>query len=227
MAKRKLGRGTAGDKLHLRTSRLSDALLEHETKCQTKMEEIFTWYVEEASAMVSTGLKASRVVKIVGELAEEAVIETRKPFGNLVSDAVTLGMDSIRTELIVCEETLGAKYEGLGDRAYEAAVAGKNRLASFALGEYGDLSIPTVEWFEGQLAVELRASRSNGEPMELLISRLVSPDRLRGVSYHRGRGLWWKMLEHCNRVSRETEFVAVNTGRQWAMEAFNRIGADM
>jgi hypothetical protein len=66
----------------------------------------------------------------------------------------------------------------------------------------------------------LATAKSRREDPDVVLSRLLAPKPV-ALTDHSGRGLWWKVLEHCNRVTREAEIAAVNAVRQHVIELFN------
>jgi hypothetical protein len=165
------------------------------------------------------------VVAGVRAKAVYLVLDTEGPFRTLMEAAIGKGLESIREELEFCERTLGKKYSGLAREACDAVDGSEDQLMTLALVQYRANAGNAIDWVTGQMELELRVSSSLQEPADTMLDRIVSASSVR-VPQHTGRGLWWKVLEHCNRIAREVEFAIVNAARSEAMRQFNEIGAE-
>ena len=223
MAKRKLGRRTAGRQLSGLAGALSEDLLLHEEQCKLNMEEAFSAYLPSVADTLGSNLSPAKKGEVLTGMAELAIDDSTPMYGTLAIAALQLGVDSIRHELLICEATLGAKYEGVTAEAVDQVVSYSTRLASRSLEVYRENVKLILPWFREQVATELTISNAREEDWDLLVDRLVSPTPLRNAAGHAGRGLWWKILERCNRITRETEFAVVNSARSDAMIRFNDI----
>lgn len=221
-------RKSAGSKVGALLDTLSLSLLMEEELCRQHMEALFVGGVPAAAETLTQVIgKGARSVQAaaddVAAAAGRVLVSTEGPFRALADLAVGRGLESIREELTHCEDTLGPKYHGLASDACDAADNAQEALVTLAMMQYRANAGTALTWLGQQLALETRLSLHLQEPPEVLIARLVSPESVR-VEQHTGRGLWWKVLEHATRITREIEFATVNTARTEAMTQFNRLG---
>ena len=224
-----LKRAVAGDRVGGLTDALSLDLLLDEEDCRQNMEALFVGAVPRVAQLLTEALSGSKdidkVAALIGERADLIVEGTVTVFRGLLDVAVGKGLESIREELQVCEQTLGPKYAGLAVDACDRVDDAQDSLLTLGAMQYRANASTVLGWFVQQLALEIRVSMSLEEGPALLVSRLVAPSSVR-VEQHSGRGLWWKVLEHCNRITREVEFATVNAARTEAMMQFNRLGEE-
>lgn len=225
---RSLKRVTAGDRVFSLMDELSASLLIDEELCRQNMEALFVGAV----ANVAGGLtplfehgarEVDAVVGMVMDRAARIVQDTEGPFRSLTLEAVGRGLESIRQELELCERTLGPKFSGLSAEACDGVDDAEGQLMTLAMVQYRANVQPVLVWVRAQLELELRLALSLQESPEQVVARLVSGEPVKAPQ-HSGRGLWWKVLEHCTRITREIEFATVNAARTEAMVEFNRIG---
>ncbi|QOP66153.1 hypothetical protein SEA_DANIELLEIGNACE_12 [Arthrobacter phage DanielleIgnace] len=207
---------------------LSLSLLHDEELCRQNMEALFIGAVAnvaEQLADIDAARDVDSVVARIMATAGQIVTATEGPFQQLVKTAIGRGLESIRLELQVCEQTLGAKYRGLADEACDAVDNAEEDLIVLALVQFRANAHTALVWVRAQLELEARLSLSLEEEFEVMVARLVSPESVK-VPQHVGRGLWWKVLEHVHRVTREVEFATVNAARTEAMRNFNKYGEE-
>lgn len=209
---------------------LSVGLLLEEEECRQQMEALFVGGVPSAagklSAVMDLGARSiGEVSQEIAGMAGRMVEATEGPFRALVRTAVGRGLESMREELKQCERTLGPKFAGLADDACDRVDDAEEQLMVLSMVQYRANAGTVLGWFGEQLTVELRVAMAREETAAELVARLVSPVSVK-TEQHSGRGLWWKVLEHCNRITREVEFATVNAARTEAMLQFNRLGAE-
>jgi hypothetical protein len=225
-----LKRAVAGDRVWALVDGLSVDLIGEEETCRQNMEALFTGGVPAAAGKLGTVLSrgARSVPDVAADVTSSAsrvVAATDGPFRSLLVEAVGRGLESIREELTLCERTLGPRFGGLASEACDAADDVQDQFIQLGMVQYRANAGTVLGWFTEQLSLELRVALQLKESPETVVGRLVSPVPLR-LAQHSGRGLWWKVLEHCNRITREIEFATVNAARTEAMTRFNRIGED-
>lgn len=221
-------RAKAGDRVHALMESLSHGLREYEDQTKDRMEAVFAGGVIPAAEAVGKAhgeglVKMREAVAAVMGSALNMVHATEGPFKDLVHAAVGDGLESIRVELQHCETTLALKYRGLANEACDAVDAAQDGLETLAMVQYRANAGTALSWVGQQMDLEARLSVATKEPVEVLLARLFSTETVKAPQ-HVGRGLWWKALEHCNRITREVEFATVNAARTEAMMQFNRIG---
>lgn len=207
---------------------LSDDLLGDEEEARANMEAVFIGAISpvaEALERLQTESDVDDVVDLVTRSAEQVALATAGPFRVLTERAVAKGLSSITAELQVVESTLGTRYAGLADAAVLRVSRNVDVLLDFTAGTYLTALQPTMSWWRTQLDLELRVAVADRESSREVLIRLISPAPVR-LREHSGRGLWWKVLEACNRVTRECEIGAVNSARTEAMVQFNAIGEE-
>jgi hypothetical protein len=196
---------------------LSDALLMDELNAKDAMEALFE------GGMIGGIDLVGKPEKLVAA-AKRMVEATKAPYANLVSVAVRKSLESMGEELDVCEATLAKRYAGISDEAIVACRPFADELVLFSADAYLQQALTVLPWFRERLISETQTSKDRGEDHEVLLSRVFGPVPVSLVN-HSGRGLWWKVLEHCNRTCRESEIATVNTVRERAMSLFNQMGA--
>lgn len=225
----RLHRKDAGRQVATAMDQLSDSLLAHEEETQLAMEAVFVRALPAVVQLVSSLHGKSNRQRRMGArevvtLAREAMAATAPLYRSLGDISVSQGLSSIRKELLICERSLAQRYAGLADSATNA-VQGRSAL----VGDIGEAQYrANVETMLGWLQVRIESELATGrdDDVEAFIARVVSPTPLKDVTDHHGRGLWWKALEHCNRVCRETQFATMNGVRGMAMTEFNTQGED-
>ncbi|AMM44278.1 hypothetical protein KITKAT_16 [Arthrobacter phage Kitkat] len=205
---------------------LSDTLAQIEDGIQSAMEDIFTAHVHDVGLLVTEAhgkgrRKTDATAKVLAVRAQRAVAETAPLYEQLSADTVREGIRSIGEELELCEATLALKYRGLTTEAMDAVSGFATTIEEVGKAQYLVQSLKVVPWFEERVTSELISSRN--ESLETAMLRLISVSPL-NVPDHRGRGLWWKLFEHCNRITRETQFATLNATRSQVMQAFNDLG---
>jgi hypothetical protein len=193
---------------------------------KTAMEAKFVAYVPELIELASSAhgkgaRKADSVSKQMARLAERAITDTLDLYENLQAQTFEEGIRSIGAELEVCELALAKKYAGLTEDAMRSVSGFSTTIEEVGKAQYLVNSLKVVEWFKVQAAKELLDSRTEG--LEMAVFRIVSTSPVRAAG-HVGRGLWWKVFEHVNRITRETQFGTLNAVRSQTMQAFNDLG---
>lgn len=211
----RLSRADAGERVAALADALSDALLMDELNAKEAMEALF------AGGLGVVSGQLDRPKQIVAA-ARRMVEATQAPYANLCSLAARKALESIGEELDLCEATLAKKYAGISDEAVVAARGFADAMVLLSTEAYLEASLTVLPWFEDRLLSELHTAKSYEEDDDGL-ARLIAPAPL-AVANHSGRGLWWKVLEHCNRMTREAEIATVNAVREHAMEQFNAAG---
>lgn len=203
---------------------LSNDLLQDEERTKLDIESLFVAQLDAVVGRVenvSATRNVNPVARDLSQLAADAVTATRDPYRALANRALARALDSIGEELLICERTLSKKYEGLAEEAVESVRAFAVDLVDAAVDAYEASALSVVPWFGARVRSELKTSLAMEESAQLRVARMISGDSLRTMRDHSGRGLWWKVLEHCNRVTRESEFSTLNAIRLHVMRAFN------
>lgn len=209
-------RAEAGDRVAALAEALSDALLVEELDTKEAMEALF------AGGIPVIAEKLAKPGEIVA-VARRMALSTEGLYARLVTKASDLALESIGLELDACEGTLAKKYAGLADEAVVGTREFRDLLLDYSVQAYTAGALTVVPWFEKRLTSELQTSKSLKEEPDVALSRLIAPKPV-PLADHSGRGLWWKVLEHCHRTTREAEIATVNAVRQRAMEQFNLLG---
>jgi hypothetical protein len=213
----KLSRADAGERVSALADALSDALLMDELNAKEAMEALFE------GGMIGAVELAGKPDKLVA-VARRMVEDTKAPYAHLASASVRRALESIGEELDLCEQTLAKRYAGITDEAVVAARPFADELVLFSADAYLTASLTVLPWFQERLISETKTSTAKDEEHEVLLQRIFSPVPVSLVN-HSGRGLWWKVLEHCNRICRESEIATVNGVRERTMALFNLMGA--
>lgn len=192
---------------------LSDALLQDEADAKDAMEGLFADLLDDVAALAGKPDKLT-------ELARAAVLATQDPFMALVRTACERALDATGRELDVCELTMAKRHAGVTDEAVVACRPFTDQMILYAGEAYRTAAQTVLPWFDGQLRSELATAKTGKEPADVVLTRLLAPKPV-ALPNHSGRGLWWKVLEHCNRITREAEIAAVNAVRQHTMGLFN------
>lgn len=221
-------RSTAGAMVGALVDGLSADLLMDEEECRQNMEALFVGAVPAAAETLVHVIAGGHrdVAPVATKIRNKAGVilsSTEEVFRVLVDTAVAKGLESVRVELEHCEATLGSRFAGITTLACDAVDDAQDQLVTLGMMQYRANASTVLGWFMEQLILEMGVSLHLQEDPGVLVARLVSPASVR-VEQHVGRGLWWKVLEHCNRISREIEFATVNAARTEAMMQFNRIG---
>lgn len=219
-------REAAGRKVQAAVAGLSDALLQDEEAARANMEAVFVGALPAVSSLVLKGTARTVPAQLAGR-ATRAVEATAGPYRVLGAAAMKQGVNSIRAELLICERALGRKYKGLAFDAVGSIEPYADSLLATGADGYLSQSLTVVPWFRDRVRSEMATSAKRKEPDDVKLSRIISTKPLRGVVDHSGRGLWWKVLEQCNRAARESEFAGMNQVRLQAMTAFNDLGEGM
>lgn len=224
-----LKRATAGARVARLVEGLSASLVADENEAKASMEALFTGGLPALAESVSMAhgpagrLHLDEVVEDVVRMANNMLAASAGPFATLLGSAVGKGLESIREELQICEQSLAKRYAGISGRACDLVDDASGQLVDVGLAQYAGNAGSIMVWFTQQLRLELNVSQQAKEPLELMLSRVMAPERI-AAAQHSGRGLWWKVLEHCNRLVREIEFSVVNAARTEAMMRFNELG---
>jgi hypothetical protein len=205
---------------------LSDTLAVIEDGIQRAMENVYVEHLPQVVTILKEAhgkgpRTATSAAKELGSLATAAVVATKDLYENLQAQTFEEGIRSIGAELEVCEQTLAAKYRGLTDEAMAAVSGFSTTIEDVGNAQYLVHALAVVPWFEERTKAELLTSRT--DDLELAVLRWVSTSPLQ-VTNHTGRGLWWKVFEHGNRITRETQFATLNTVRSQVMHQFNVLG---
>lgn len=223
----RLARLSAGSDVVVRARRLSDELLGHEQALFDRIERTFVDQVDAAAVVVARALRsnlsaAARTDLVGGTslLLLDAVYDQRPMVDAMLSQTLTMAVDSVRDELRLCGRTLTSKYRFVADLAADAADAQVDVYVKAAVQSWHERMIETVGWFTEVLDQEARAEAvSKGS--HVLADRVLSTERVVAAG-HAGRGLWWQVFSRDTAAVRAVEFAAVNGVRNRAMTEFNR-----
>lgn len=220
-------RADVGRQVAALADKLSDSLLQDEFDAKEAMEALFSGALARVAGLSAdcTQAKLSSTVDALATAAAALVDATQAPFTNLCSMAARKALDSIGEELDLCESTLAKRYAGISDEAVVLTRRYANQMVMLMSEQYLTQTKTAVPWFRESVAAELQTSLSLKEPADVRLQRLIAPEPIR-VPSHAGRGLWWKVLEQCNRTTREAEIACVNAVREHAMKMFNEAGAE-
>lgn len=220
-------RADVGEQIASLADQLSDDLLADEFDAKTAMEALFSGALPRVAELSGelTQVKLSSTAAALTTACTALIEATQAPFANLCSTAARKALNSMGQELDLCESTVAKRYEGITDEAIVLTRRFANEMVMTMASEYLKSALTVTDWLRDQMAAELQTSLSLKEPADVRLSRLIAPTPIR-VPNHRGRGLWWKALEHCNRVTREAEIACVNAIREHAMKMFNEAATE-
>lgn len=231
----RLARRSAGNQTGALAERLSDDLLAYEEASFEAMRDALADGLGRGEKAWRGAVRRSKgdVPAIASDAAfslaltaahREAVRSTADTVASLASISVSLSLESIEKELLLCERTLAGKYKG----TTALAVAEVRPVASQISGQVGGLFGQAVDAavlsFTGEVRRQCHFAVNAGDTADQLEARLFSesPVRRPGIG---GRGLWWRSGTILNAAARAVSISAMNGARVAAMQAFNREGA--
>ena len=227
----RLGRRSAGRQVAARSARLSSDLLALEDACFDQIDIAFAVLVSEAgtaygrawgraSEVSPPRLADARLPAALISLQAAALEKTRAPVAALAGQVRDSALESIEDELVVCENTLSARYAGTAVQAARKARDRSEVLVTERLMDYEFALARGGQAFAQQLAEQMGLSAMYGEDQTRGALRLfnVEPNRLPGNG---GRGVWWRASSGLQAAARDVSIRLAGTVRLAAMEEFN------
>lgn len=226
----RLNRAVAGRAVAARAYRFLDEMLGLEEVLFARIEREFIDAAPAVRDAVTTTADADlsartrdALVTTTSTTLERVLAASSKHFAAFMDEALDMTQDAIHDELILCEQTLAARYKGTTAEALADLGADVRRdVAVLALDEQAPA---TVLWIAQTLETEMKTAATREEDEANVAARLFAPSALRAPG-HTGRGLWWRAYSTVTRNARTFQFTQVNGLRNDAIAAFNRVGEE-
>lgn len=229
MAAQKLGRATAGKRVHKLAAQFSQSLAVDEDKTFELIDIEFARSVAPMKTRVKAALAkvdgepsrltvSSPITSTLRNTHASAMARTDRLVVALAVIAHQKAEDAIRDELLVCEQTLSPTFEGTAEDAIGRMGRTRKSRIERHMSSYRKAVGTRSADFAGLVVQQYREAVNERTLLLRLFS--IDPAGLRGFG---GRGIWWQSVTEVRANVRAVSIGVANDARLDAMKAFNEV----